>query len=236
MTQQLLLDLLLPSEPSLDNFVVGENAAAVQALTECRPGRAVYLWGAPGSGRSHLLHAMSLLQNGLYFSARQADSQLHDLATSDVIEAKLVAIDDVDQLNEQGQAAAFALYNRWRESASTDQAFVLILAGSHAPMAMPVREDLRTRLGWDLVFRLEQLSDENRAHALHTRAHERGLSLSPEVVSWVLTHYERDMGRLTALVDALDRYSLERHRAITLPLLKDLLASNAQSTISNYRL
>jgi DnaA family protein len=44
MTQQLLLDLLLPSLPSLENYVVGNNGAAVQALMECRPGRAVYLW------------------------------------------------------------------------------------------------------------------------------------------------------------------------------------------------
>ena len=91
---------------------------------------------------------------------------------------------------------------------------------------MEVREDLRTRLGWDLVFRLEQLSDEERARALQSHASQRGLELSSEVVSWLLTHHERDMSRLTALVDALDRYSLARHRAITLPLLKDLLASH----------
>src|SRR5690606_20009476 len=93
-------------------------------------------------------------------------------------------------------------------------------------VAMEVREDLRTRLGWDLVFRLEQLTDEERAQALHSRAADRGLTLSPEVVSWLLTRHERDMSRLSALVDALDRYSLARHRPITLPLLKDLLASN----------
>lgn len=233
MTQQLLLDLLLPSLPTLENYVVGNNGAAVQALMECRPGRAVYLWGAPGSGRTHLLHALGSAEQAAYYSAAQANGTLQELATSDTFTVRTVAVDDVDQLDANGQAALFALYNRWRETASTDQAFILVLAGSHAPVAMPVREDLRTRLGWDLVFRLEQLSDENRAQALQTRAHERGLSLSPEVISWVLTHYERDMSRLSALVDALDRYSLERHRAITLPLLKDLLASNAQPRITS---
>ena len=233
MTQQLLLDLLLPSLPTFENYVVGNNGAALQALMECRPGRAVYLWGAPGSGRTHLLHALGNAEQAAYYSAAQANSTLQELATCDTFTVRTVAVDDVDQLDANGQAAVFALYNRWRETASTDQAFILVLAGSHAPVAMPVREDLRTRLGWDLVFRLEQLSDENRAQALQTRAHERGLSLSPEVISWVLTHYERDMSRLTALVDALDRYSLERHRAITLPLLKDLLASNAQPRITS---
>src|SRR3546814_7790214 len=97
-----------------------------------------------------------------------------------------------------------------------------------------LREDLRTRLGWDLVFRLELLSDEDRVQALRTRAGERGLQLSPEVIGWVLTHYARDMGRLSALVDALDRYSLEKHRAITLPLLKDLLATDQPNREPNH--
>src|SRR5690606_20318549 len=125
-----------------------------------------------------------------------------------------------------GQAALFALYNRWRATTAAGDAFALLLAGDRAPLSMSVREDLRSRLGWDLVFRLEQLSDEERAQALSSRAAERGLELSPDVISWLLTRHDRDMSRLTALVDALDRYSLARHRAITLPLLKDLLATN----------
>jgi DnaA family protein len=179
-----------------------------------------------------LLRAVGQHENASYFTAAQADARLHALATSDHIPYRMIAIDDVEQLGQAGQAGVFALYNRWREVASTAHAFSLALAGAQSPLAMPVREDLRTRLGWDLVFRLELLSDENRAQALRTRAHERGLELSPDVISWVLTHYERDMGRLTALVDALDRYSLERHRAITLPLLKDLLASSLPSSSS----
>lgn len=46
---------------------------------------------------------------------------------------------------------------------------------------------------------------------------------------WVLTHYERDMGQLINLIDALDRYSLTRKRHITLPLLRDLLAEGLLS-------
>lgn len=151
---------------------------------------------------------------------------MRDLASTEALPLALVAVDDVHLLDEGAQAALFALYNRWRETAASERAFALLVAGDRAPLTMPLREDLRTRLGWDLVFRLEQLSDHDRAHALRTQAGERGLQLSPEVIGWILTHYARDMGRLTALIDALDRYSLEKHRAITLPLLKDLLASS----------
>lgn len=226
MAQQLILEILPAPPPSLDNFVVGRNAAALDALRRCEPGRAIYLWGPHGVGRSHLLQGLCLRDQGLYHGPESSVAALHDIATGEAVGTRLIAVDDVQSLGSDGQAALFALYNRWRESASTQSAFALVLAGDSAPLNMQVREDLRTRLGWDLVYRLEQLSDDERAQALHARAAERGLELSPEVVTWLLTHHERDMSRLTALVDALDRYSLARHRAITLPLLKDLLASH----------
>ncbi|MYN13222.1 DnaA regulatory inactivator Hda [Pusillimonas sp. TS35] len=225
MTQQLLLDLLPPSPPSLENFVAGRNAAALDALARCEAGRAIYLWGAPGAGRTHLLRAVAGRADACYIEPASAARELTAIATADVVPWRLVAIDNIEGLSTDGQAALFALYNRWREVAATGEAFAIVLAGDRAPMAMPLREDLRTRLGWDVVYRLELLSDEDRAQALETRAAERGLRLAPEVVAWILTHYSRDMRLLSALLDALDRYSLEKHRAITLPLLKDLLAS-----------
>ncbi|MDS1142544.1 DnaA regulatory inactivator Hda [Pusillimonas sp. SM2304] len=225
MTQQLILDLLPPSPPTLDNFEAGQNQAAVQALRDCRPGRAIYLWGPPGVGRTHLLQSAASGPETLYFHHGDQAQSLKAIATADTLQHRLIAIDNVESLDADQQAALFALYNRWREVASTGRGFALVLAGDRAPLAMPLREDVRTRLGWDLVFRLEQLSDEARAQALSKRASDRGLQLSPEVVNWVLTHYTRDMRHLSALIDALDRYSLEKHRAITLPLLKDLLAS-----------
>ncbi|MFA5490527.1 MAG: DnaA regulatory inactivator Hda [Candidimonas sp.] len=229
MTQQLILDLAPPTPPTLDNFISGANHAALDALRSIEPGRAIYLWGSAGAGRTHLLKAVG--QSGetgktRYFGKQDSPRAMRELATANSMPYALIAIDDVQHLDDDGQAALFTLYNRWRELAADPQGFALVLTGDRSPLAMPVREDLRTRLGWDLVYRLELLSDEDRAQALRTRAQERGLQLSPEIIHWILTHYDRDMGRLCALVDALDRYSLARHRAMTLPLLKDLLAGS----------
>ena len=225
MPRQLILDLLPAPPPTLDNFVIGDNAAAVDALQRWQPGRAIYLWGPPGSGRSHLLRAVGDSPGNLYIEPIDAPQRLMQIAHDERSEARLVAVDGVELLDPAGQSALFALYNRWREDSAGPRAFTLLLAGDRAPMAMPLREDLRTRLGWDLVYRLQQLSDDERAQAMHAQATERGLELAPEVVNWVLTHYTRDMNHLSALINALDRYSLEKHRAITLPLLKDLLAT-----------
>lgn len=235
MNQQLILDLLATPPPTLDNFVAGKNAAVLDALRHWRPGRAIYLWGAPDTGRTHLLKALDASTTSLYFSPTQDAGILKNIATSETLALKLIAIDDVEQLSGDAQAALFALYNRWREVATTDKAFGLLLAGNQAPLALSLREDLRTRLGWDLVFRLEQLSDQDRAQALKSRAGERGLQLSSDVINWILTHYARDMSKLNALLDALDRYSLEKQRHITLPLLKDLLATNQTTSDINFQ-
>jgi DnaA family protein len=43
------------------------------------------------------------------------------------------------------------------------------------------------------------------------------------VLPWLLSRFYRDMPNLMALLDALDAYSLETKRAVTLPLVRELL-------------
>jgi DnaA family protein len=143
---------------------------------------------------------------------------------ADLSRTEIIAVDDIQEMNAEQQSAVFALYNRWRELASTEDAFALAVTGDRAPMMLSLREDLRTRLGWDLVFRLDPLSDQEKFEAIETYAQRQGLPLSAEVLDWTLTHYSRDIRQLFALVDALDRYSLSKHRSVTVPLLRLMLA------------
>ncbi|CAM3458378.1 DnaA regulatory inactivator Hda [Bordetella sputigena] len=226
MNRQLLLDVLPEPAPSLGNYIPGPNGQALDAARRLAPGHALYLWGPAGCGRSHLLRAIAGAPGGRYIGAQDAPAALAGLAQASPTDPmpRIVAVDDLHRMDEAGQAALFALYNRWRESAATQHAFALAVAGDRAPLAMPLREDLRTRLGWDLVFRLDPLSDADKLAALSAQAAERGLHLAPEVINWMLTHYERDMRRLAALLDALDRYSLATRRPLTIPLLRAMLA------------
>ncbi len=220
--QQLLLDITPKSPPTLDNFIVGNsNQVTFNAIKDLPLGQAIYIWGQPGCGRSHLLKAKA--KNGYYLSSSSDLKQFYDLADSDKDQINLIAVDDIDNLTQDQQAVLFTIFNKWRDCCNTDNAFALLCAGNYAPLNLSLREDLRTRLGWGLVLKLDHLSDEERSIALQKRATALGLILSNEVLNWILTHYERDMRNLVALLDALDTYSLEQHRAITLPLLKDLL-------------
>ena len=103
----------------------------------------------------------------------------------------------------------------------------MVTTGDVAPVALSVRDDLRSRMGWGLVYQVQRLSDEEKIAALTQSAQARGLILSTGVLPYLITHYQRDMRSLSTMLDALDRYSLETQRAITLPLLKDLLQRDA---------
>jgi DnaA family protein len=75
------------------------------------------------------------------------------------------------------------------------------------------------------VFQIEPLDDAERRAALSQRAKERGLVLSEDVLNYLLTHFNRDMPSLVAILDALDRYGLEKQRALTPSLVREWLAS-----------
>jgi DnaA family protein len=232
MNRQLLLDVLPETAPTLGNFIAGPNGEALAAARGLTAGQGLYLWGPAGCGRSHLLRGLATQSGGLYLDAEQPARAFLALARADVSAnlPPLVAVDDVHLMDKARQAALFALYNRWRESTAAGQAFALAVAGDRAPMAMPLREDLRTRLGWGLVFRLDPLSDADKLAALSAQAAERGMQLGPEVLNWMITHHERDIRKLSALLDALDRYSLASRRAITIPLLRAMLADPESQT------
>lgn len=210
--RQLILDLLPDSPPTLDNFVPGGNSESLTALTRWLAGEqqatAFVLYGEAGCGRSHLL-----LASGFdYIDARTNPSLDHLVATPQL------AIDNVDALNANGQITLFALFNQIQ--AADGQ---LLVASPQPPAHLALREDLRTRLGSGLIYRLHPLTDSDKTAALSTQAKERALKLSPESIAYLLRHAPRDMRTLSAFIVALDRYTLEHKRAVTLPLLRELL-------------
>jgi len=214
--RQLLLDLVPDTPPTLDNFVPGGNGTALAALTAWLGDRQLsfHLWGETGSGKTHLLRASGLC----YGDARQ-DPDLADLPG----DAPGLAVDNGEALSEAGQVALFNHFNRLRLAGENGHRAKLLVASDQPPAALALREDLRTRLGSALIFRLLPLSDEEKLAALGAQAAARKLKLGRDALTYLLSRSARDMGSLSALLVALDRYSLEQQRPITLPLLREVL-------------
>ena len=216
---QLLLNLRPEQQPSLDNFVAGANGELIGRLRDMAAAgsfASLYLWGPPGSGKSHLLAATAALAEPrrpvLALAGADAGNDMS------IEPGGLLVVDDVHRLGEEAQVALFRIFNTARLVGLS-----LLLAGSEPPRRLSLREDLRTRVGQCLVYEVKGLSDEEKSAALRRHALERGLRVDEGLVRYLLARSRRDLPSLMAVLDNLDRTSLEQHRPATLPLLKEVL-------------
>ncbi|MEO6895179.1 MAG: DnaA regulatory inactivator Hda [Caldimonas sp.] len=215
------IPLAIGPEPArtFDNFLPGANGEALAHLAALAPGAPpVYLWGAEGSGKTHLLHAV------VDRASRRGEQAAWFCATSPTPwaapeERDWIVIDDAHALDAGRQQAAFSLFVD-----ATARGAVIVAAGAVPPVDLPVREDLRTRLGWGHVFALVPLGESEVRAALRREADRRGTFLSDDVMDYVMTRFARDLKHLMAQLDRLDEFSLANKRAITVPLLKQMLA------------
>ena len=216
--KQIPLAIGIEAARSFDNFVPGANALAVAHLQALVPQSApVYLWGPSGSGKTHLLQALAhqVQQQGAqagWFNAEDPAPWMFDESWA------LIVIDGCDELQPDPQHAAFKLFVE-----ATSRGVPIVAAGRLPPVDLPLREDLRTRLGWGHVFALQPLAEPEIRAALRREADRRGVFLSDEVMSYLLTRFDRDLKFLMAQLDRLDEFSLANKRAITVPLLKQML-------------
>jgi DnaA family protein len=136
-----------------------------------------------------------------------------------------VLMDDVHLFNLEQQAMAF----NWFVNALTPKSGLprwVLAAGALPPADLKLRDDLRSRLGWGHVYALQVLNDSERRAVLRQEADSRGLFLSDDVMTYMLTRFSRDLSSLMSLLDHLDQFALQTQRAITIPLIKSMLESS----------
>lgn len=224
--KQIALDIGLATGPTLNSFFAGPNAAALSHLRlwvseqSANPSRAPvpsYLWGSPGSGKTHLLKAAreALREQGA--SVGWIDASVMEPPEFNESWAAVI-LDEVHLYSAVQQHAAF----NWFVNAQTHQRGVLA-AGTLPPADLKLRDDLRTRLGWGHVFQLQPLSDPERRAVLRQAADARGIFLGDEVMDYILTRFSRDLGSLMELLGLIDGYALQTQRGITIPLIKSMM-------------
>ncbi|MBI5921554.1 MAG: DnaA regulatory inactivator Hda [Betaproteobacteria bacterium] len=223
----MLLDLRPEQSPSFENFVTGQNTELVARLARLPdPGVCdqIYVWGPPGSGRSHLLRATLAAAQ-----ARQRPTCLIEAATLGEHQAEipngLLIIDDVDALSAAGQITLFRTFNTARLIG-----LALLLSGPLPPLGLQaaLREDLRTRIGSTMIYQVQALSDAEKAAALRQQGLNRGMNLDEHLIDYLLRHGRRDLPSLLGVLDALDRASLAQQRPLTLPLLREILQTSLE--------
>lgn len=225
--RQMSLPVLLRDEATLENFLPARDdpglLGALGQLLQAGGEQAVFLYGAVGSGKSHLLQACCHRAGvgAMYLPLATLGEYAPDEVLSGAADLPLVCLDDLQRVlgDVAWERALFNLFNESRARGHT-----LLLAADAAPRKLAVNlPDLQSRLTWAVVYQLDTPDDERRCDILQFRARQRGLVLSREVADFLVHRAPRSMDSLLELLDTLDRASLAQKRALSIPFVKQVL-------------
>lgn len=225
--RQLALNMQLRDDATLASFL---SAPALEPLLAALRGQAtssgeplVFVHGAAGSGKSHLLQAACHLLPAA--SCYLPLAELRALPATELLQGlesqQLVCLDDIDAVagDEGWELALFHFCNRARAGGCR-----LLFSAGASPRQLPVvLPDLRSRLGWGPVFLLPAPDDERKQAILRYRARCRGLDMPAEVSRFLVSRAPRGLAELMALLESLDSRSLAEQRALTVPFVKQAL-------------
>jgi DnaA family protein len=229
MNQQLPLGIRLRDDATFDNFLPAGNEHVLAALRD--PDHAsFYLWGAAGTGKSHLLQAIchaavNRQQRAAYLPL--GEPGLMPAMLEGMEQYDWVCLDNLDRIagDPDWEIALFHAYNRIQA-----EGHHLVITASVSPAALMIQlPDLQSRLSWGPVFQLQPLADQAKRLALQQRASNRGVSLEDEVADYLMKRCPRDMASLFHLLDDLDEASLAAQRRLTIPFVRDYLARQPSS-------
>lgn len=228
--QQLPLGWRWPAQQRFDSFHVGANGVAtavVRRAAETEGAPWVFLSGAAGSGKTHLLIAACNAAEAAQRRAQYVPLRLLGGDRAATVRGlggcAVLALDDVDALagDRAAEHALFDLYNRCRA-----EGLSLLFAAAAPPaqggFGLP---DLVSRLSMCTQAPLKPLDDAERRAVLRARAEARGLVLDEAVLDFLFSRHARDLGSLTALLERIDRASLAAKRRVTVPFLRALLGA-----------
>lgn len=214
----------------LDNFLFSnpELEHAVREFCSLQSVDSLYLWGETGSGKSHLLIAITeqLIQSG-HQVVYQSLAEMLSSSSAQVLDtfdhADVICLDDLDAIagHADWEEALFHCFNRRREASKQ-----IVLASHFNPNQLNIQlADLRSRLATSLVYQLQFTDDNDKQAALMLQAQSRGLQLPEEVAQYLLRRHGRDMPKLMQILQQLDAASLEAQRKLTVPFVRQTLSS-----------
>jgi DnaA family protein len=226
--QQLPLGFTLRDDATFDNFIADENTQLVQSIfdiIQAKGDNFLYIWGAEGCGRSHLLQATCHAapesnQTAFYLPLDQIASFSPEILQG-LENISVVCLDDIEQVagNQVWEEALFHLFNRIRANGNH-----LIVAADTPPTQLKINlPDLKSRLTWGIVYQLHALNDEHKLAALQLRAQGRGLDLDQPVGKFLLRRCPRNMAQLFQTLEQLDQASMVQQRRLTIPFVKEVL-------------
>lgn len=222
---QLSLPLRLQDHAIFETFWDAGNEAAFSYLAELAAaprGTGCWLWGAPTTGKSHLLQAVcECAGKGARYLPLQELQLAGPAALEGMGHSAILCLDDLQAVAGQ-PAWEKALFRLLLEAADRSSTIVASAAAT-ARETKFLRDDVGSRFAQLPSFQLVALGDNGLFSALKLRAKYRGLELPDETARFLLTRQRRDMASLYRLLDRLEGEATEAGRRLTIPFVKKVL-------------
>lgn len=220
---QMTLDLQPGNRSFGGGFIAGASNASARAwlVRENWPENRLWVWGASGTGKTHLLRFWAG-QNHIHIyeaSALSEENLASLLGEGDGRQpVRAIAIDHIEgHINE---VALLHLLNR-----ASSHGIKVVMAARQPPswkdFTVP---DLASRLKATCTTFIEEPEDRLRATLLLSLLAERQLVVPQQVTDWLWRHLPRTGEALVRAVERLDKAALERGCSISRPLAQEVLA------------
>jgi DnaA-homolog protein len=234
---QLPLGLRLRDASVFASYFGGRNQPIVDALRtlssttsgQARTPTCIWVHGASGTGKTHLLQALcadAQLRRAAYVPLRDSTGCDAELL-SGYGQFALVCLDDAEAIAGRAawEQALFRLHQELDEQGGR-----LVISGAAPPSQLGFKlRDLASRLNGGLVLTLHALDEAEQIKALQLRAQLRGFELPEDTAQFLLRRVPRTMPKLCAFLDQLDEASLAAQRRLTIPFVKQVMESRADT-------
>ncbi|MCM1108831.1 MAG: chromosomal replication initiator protein DnaA [Clostridium sp.] len=237
------LDSQLNPNYNFENFIEGMSnklpRSVGQAIAE-HPKQStfnpLFIYGASGVGKTHLVNAIGAKIKELYpnkrvlyvsahlFKVQYTDS-VRKNTTNDFINfyqtIDVLIIDDVQEFASltQTQNTFFHIFNHLHQNGKQ-----LILTSDRPPVALQGMEDrLLTRFKWGLLAELEKPNEDLRRAILNNKIHHDGLKFPKEVIDYISENVNESVRDLEGIVNSLMAYSVVYNRDVDLSLAEQIV-------------
>lgn len=127
-------------------------------------------------------------------------------------------LDDADQISAE------ELFHHWNAAKNAGE--VLLLVSGYAPGEWNIElPDLRSRIGAAQLLEIGEPDDELVEQLLLKFLRDRGTSIGPEALAFVVRRIERSYQAVEELAKQANALALAEGSAITLPLVRRLIAA-----------
>jgi chromosomal replication initiation ATPase DnaA len=217
----------LPRRTALgrSDFLVSENNAAAIGWIDRWPEwptGALVLYGPPGCGKTHLVHLWCERASAVIVAGETLDEE--KVARFAAEGPHRIAVDNADRAAER---ALLHLHNSCLECQGS-----LLVTTRRPPGSWNFAlKDLGSRLRAALAIGIGLPDDALLGAVLVKHFADRQLSVTPEVIAYLIRRFERSFAAAAEIAARLDAAALRDRCAVTIPLARNVLAQDGHQPL-----